>query len=193
MERTERSAVIPVAYGWSDVGSWQGVWELSERDSSGNAAHGSAVFVDTRGSYVASAKQVVALSGVEDLVVVATDDAVLVARRENGDGLRRLVSKLKEIAPAITEEHLKVHRPWGSYQSVDHGERFQVKRIVVKKGGRLSLQMHHHRAEHWIVVCGTARVTIGDEIKIVHENESIYIPIGVRHRVAQIDLSRQNC
>jgi mannose-1-phosphate guanylyltransferase/mannose-6-phosphate isomerase len=183
MERTKRSAVMPVAYGWSDVGSWNGVWELSKHDSSGNATHGSAVFVDTRGSYVASEKQLVALSGVEDLVVVATDDAVLVARRENGDGLRRLVSKLKEIAPAITEEHLKVHRPWGSYQSVDHGERFQVKRIVVKKGGRLSLQMHHHRAEHWIVVCGTARVTIGDEIKIVHENESIYIPIGVRHRL----------
>ena len=191
MERTKRSAVMPVAYGWSDVGSWQGVWELSERDSSGNAAHGSAVFVDTRGSYVASEKRLVALSGVEDLVVVATDDAVLVTRRENGDGLRRLVSKLKEIAPAITEEHLKVHRPWGSYQSVDNGERFQVKRIVVKKGGRLSLQLHHHRAEHWVVVRGTARVTIGDEIKIVHENEFIYIPIGVRHRLenpGKIDL-----
>jgi mannose-1-phosphate guanylyltransferase/mannose-6-phosphate isomerase len=191
MERTTRSAVMPVAYGWSDVGSWHGVWELSKRDSSGNAAHGAAVFVDTRGSYVASEKQVVALSGVEDLVVVATDDAVLVGRRENGDGLRRLVRKLKEIAPTITEEHLKVHRPWGSYQSVDNGDRFQVKRIVVKKGGRLSLQMHHHRAEHWIVVRGTARVTIGDEIKIVHENESIYIPIGVRHRLenpGKIDL-----
>jgi mannose-1-phosphate guanylyltransferase/mannose-6-phosphate isomerase len=156
---------------------------LSERDSSGNAAHGSAVFVDTRGSYVACEKQVVALSGVDDLVVVATDDAVLVTRRENGDGLRRLVSKLKEIAPTITEVHLKVHRPWGSYQSVDNGERFQVKRIVVKKGGRLSLQMHHHRAEHWVVVRGTARVTIGDEVKILHENESTYIPIGVRHRL----------
>jgi mannose-1-phosphate guanylyltransferase/mannose-6-phosphate isomerase len=191
MERTKRSAVMPVAYAWSDVGSWHGVWELSQHDTSGNAAHGSAVFVDTRGSYVSSEKQVVALSGVEDLVVVATDDAVLVARRENGDGLRRLVSKLKEIAPAITEEHLKVHRPWGSYQSVDNGERFQVKRIVVKKGGRLSLQVHHHRAEHWVVVRGTARVTIGDEIKIVHENESIYIPIGVRHRLenpGKIDL-----
>src|ERR1700722_13544728 len=183
MERTKRSAVTPVDFGWSDVGSWQGVWELTERDSSGNAAHGPAVFVDTRGSYVASEKRLVALSGVEDLVVVATDDAVLVTRRENADGLRRLVSKLKEIAPAITEEHLKVHRPWGSYQSVDNGERFQVKRIVVKKGGRLSLQMHHHRAEHWVVVRGTARVTIGDEVKILHENESTYIPIGVRHRL----------
>jgi len=191
MERTKRSAVMPVTYGWSDVGSWHAVWELSQRDSFGNAAHGYAAFVDTRGSYVSSEKQVVALSGVENLVVVATDNAVLVARRENGDGLRRLVSKLKEVTPAITEEHLKVHRPWGSYQSVDNGERFQVKRIVVKKGGRLSLQVHHHRAEHWVVVRGTARVTIGDEIKIVHENESIYIPIGVRHRLenpGKIDL-----
>jgi len=148
MERTMRSAVMPVTYDWSDVGSWHGVWELSKHDTFGNAAHGAAVFVDTRGSYVVSEEQVVALSGVEDLVVVATGDAVLVARRENDDGLRRLVSKLKEIAPAVTEEHLKAHRPWGTYQSVDHGERFQVKRIVVKKGGRLSLQVHHHRAEH---------------------------------------------
>ena len=112
-------------------------------------------------------------------------------KREDGDGLRRLVQKLKEVAPEVTEEHLKVHRPWGSYQSVDQGERFQVKRIVVKPGGRLSLQLHHHRAEHWIVVRGTARVTVGDETKIVHENESTYIPIGAKHRLenpGKIDL-----
>ena len=149
------------------------------------------MFLDARGSYVATEKQLVALYGVENLVVVATEDAVLVARRDDGDGMRRLVDKLKEVAPAVTEEHLKVHRPWGSYQSVDQGERFQVKRIVVKPGGRLSLQTHHHRAEHWIVVRGTARVTIGDEIKIVHENESTYIPMGSRHRLenpGKIDL-----
>jgi mannose-1-phosphate guanylyltransferase / mannose-6-phosphate isomerase len=124
-------------------------------------------------------------------VVVSTDDAVLVARRDDGDGLRRLVRKLKEVAPAVTEEHLRVHRPWGSYQSIDVGKRFQVKRIVVRPGGRLSLQTHHHRAEHWIVVSGTARVTIEDETKIVHENESTYIPIGSRHRLenpGKIDL-----
>jgi mannose-1-phosphate guanylyltransferase / mannose-6-phosphate isomerase len=191
MERTKRAAVLPVAYGWSDVGSWNGVWELSARDASGNAARGRAVFLEARDSYVATEKQLVALYGVENLVVVATDDAVLVARRDDGDGLRALVGKLKEIAPAVTEEHLKVHRPWGSYQSIDVGERFQVKRIVVKPGGRLSLQTHHHRAEHWIVVRGTARVTIGDEAKIVHENESTYIPIGCRHRLenpGKIDL-----
>jgi mannose-1-phosphate guanylyltransferase/mannose-6-phosphate isomerase len=193
MEHTKRAAVIPVSYGWSDVGSWQAVWELSERDGLGNSGHGSGsvVFVDSRGSYVTTDKQLVALFGVEDLVVVATDDAVLVAKREDGDGLRRLVRKLKDVAPAVTEEHLKVHRPWGSYHSIDQGPRFQVKRIVVKPGGRLSLQLHHHRAEHWVVVRGTARVTIGDETKILHENESTYIPSGAKHRLenpGKIDL-----
>ncbi|MFZ0721161.1 MAG: cupin domain-containing protein, partial [Xanthobacteraceae bacterium] len=185
MERTKRAAVMPVSYGWSDVGSWQAVWELSERDSLGNSGNGpgSVAFVDSRGSYVTSDKQLVALFGVETLVVVTTDDAVLVAKREDGDGLRRLVQKLKEVAPAVTEEHLKVHRPWGSYHSIDQGPRFQVKRIVVKPGGRLSLQLHHHRAEHWVVVRGAARVTIGDETKILHENESTYIPSGARHRL----------
>jgi mannose-1-phosphate guanylyltransferase / mannose-6-phosphate isomerase len=191
MERTRRAAVMPVLYGWSDVGSWQAVWELSDRDKLGNFANGSVVFVDSRGCHVMSDKHLVALFGVENLVVVTTADAVLVAKRENGDGLRRLVQQLKKVAPAITEEHLKVHRPWGSYQGIDSGPRFQVKRIVVKQGGRLSLQMHHHRAEHWIVVRGTARVTIGDETKTIHENESTYIPIGAKHRLenpGKIDL-----
>ncbi len=187
MERTRRAAVMPVSYGWSDVGSWQAVWELSDRDALGNCGHGSdsgaVVFVDSRGSYVTTDKQLVALFGVENLVVVSTDDAVLVAKREDGDGLRRLVQKLKEVAPTVTEEHLKVHRPWGSYHSVDQGPRFQVKRIVVKPGGRLSLQLHHHRAEHWVVVRGTARVTVNDETRILHENESTYIPSGARHRL----------
>jgi mannose-1-phosphate guanylyltransferase/mannose-6-phosphate isomerase len=191
MERTQCAAVMPVAYGWSDVGSWQAVWELSGRDTLDNFAEGSVVFVDSRGSYVLSDKKLVALLGVENLIVVSTDDAVLVAKRENGDGLRRLVQELKKVAPAVTEEHLKVHRPWGSYQSIDHGSRFQVKRIVVKPGGRLSLQMHHHRAEHWIVVRGAARVTIGEEAQMIHENESTYIPIGSTHRLenpGKIDL-----
>jgi len=191
MERTDRAAVMPVSYGWSDVGSWQAVWELSKRDTLENFAQGSVVFVDSRGSYVMTDKHLVALFGVENLVVVTTADAVLVAKRENGDGLRRLVQQLKKDAPAVTEEHLKVHRPWGSYQAIDSGPRFQVKRIVVKQGGRLSLQMHHHRAEHWIVVRGTARVTIGDETKTIHENESTYIPIGAKHRLenpGKIDL-----
>jgi mannose-1-phosphate guanylyltransferase / mannose-6-phosphate isomerase len=183
MERTRRAAVMPVSYAWSDVGSWQAVWELSARDAVGNAAHGSAFFVDAAGCYAAAEKQLVALFGLQDVVVVATADAVLVARRDDADGLRRVVAKLKDVAPAVAEDHLKVHRPWGSYQALDQGERFQVKRIVVKQGGRLSLQLHHHRAEHWVVVRGTARVTIGDQVTLLHENESIYVPSGARHRL----------
>jgi mannose-1-phosphate guanylyltransferase / mannose-6-phosphate isomerase len=191
MERTGHAAVMPVSYGWSDVGSWQAVWELSKRDAADNAGQGPAFFVDASGCYAVSDKQLVALYGVEDMVVVATADAVLVAPRAQSDALRHLVNKLKDVAPAVTADHLKVHRPWGSYQSLDDGERFHVKRIVVKPGGRLSLQLHHHRAEHWVVVRGTARVTIGDEVKVLHENESIYVPSGARHRLenpGKIDL-----
>ncbi len=183
MEKTSRAAVVPVACGWSDVGSWHAVWELSDKDSQGNAAQGMAVFEDSRNCNVSTDKALVALEGVDDLVVVATQDAVLVSRQKDANGLKRLVAKLKTVAPQVTEDHLKVHRPWGSYQSVDMGDRHQVKRIVVKPGGRLSLQKHHHRSEHWIVVRGTARVTVNEAVKIVHENELIYIPIGAVHRL----------
>jgi mannose-1-phosphate guanylyltransferase/mannose-6-phosphate isomerase len=191
MERTKRAAVVPVSFGWSDVGSWQAVWELAQRDASGNAARGEALFVKTSNSYVASEKPLVALLGADDLVVIATEDAVLVARRDNLGDMKQLVEKVKATSPQLTEDHLKVHRPWGSYQSLDQGDRYQVKRIVVKPAGRLSLQLHHHRAEHWIVVRGTARVVVGQETKIIHENESIYIPIGSQHRLenpGKIDL-----
>jgi mannose-1-phosphate guanylyltransferase / mannose-6-phosphate isomerase len=183
MEKTARAAVVPVACGWSDVGSWHAVWELSNKDSQGNAVHGVAVFEDSRNCNVSTDKALVALEGVDDLVVVATQDAVLVSRQRDANGLKRLVAKLKTVAPQVTEDHLKVHRPWGSYQSVDMGDRHQVKRIIVKPGGRLSLQKHHHRSEHWIVVRGTARVTVNEDVRIVHENESIYIPIGAVHRL----------
>src|ERR1700730_10144332 len=183
MEKTSRAAVVPVACGWSDVGSWRAVWELSDKDSQGNAAQGTAVFEDSRNCNVLSDKALVALEGVDDLVVVATQDAVLVSRQKDANGLKRLVAKLKIVAPEVTEDHLKVHRPWGSYQSVDMGVRHQVKRIVVRPGGRLSLQRHHHRSEHWIVVRGAAQVTVNELVKIVHENESIYIPIGATHRL----------
>jgi mannose-1-phosphate guanylyltransferase/mannose-6-phosphate isomerase len=191
MEKTKRAAVVPVSYGWSDVGSWRTVWEIAQKDAAGNVAQGNAVFVDARGSYVSSDKALVALFGVENLVVVATEDAILVARRDDANEMKKLIAKLKAVAPKVAEEHLRVHRPWGSYQSLDQGTRYQVKRIVVKAGGRLSLQMHHHRAEHWVIVRGTARVTVGDEVKTLHENESIYIPIGSRHRLenpGKIDL-----
>jgi mannose-1-phosphate guanylyltransferase/mannose-6-phosphate isomerase len=183
MEKTTRAAVVPVKCGWSDVGSWHAVWELSDKDSQGNAAQGAAVFEDSRNCNVSTDKALVALEGVDDLVVVAMQDAVLVSRQKDGNGLKRLVAKLKRVAPHLTEDHLKVHRPWGSYQSVAMGERHQVKQIIVKPGGRLSLQKHHHRSEHWIVVRGAARVTVNDLVRTVHENESIYIPIGATHRM----------
>ncbi|MCS3926205.1 mannose-1-phosphate guanylyltransferase/mannose-6-phosphate isomerase [Bradyrhizobium elkanii] len=182
MEKTARAAVVPVSCGWSDVGSWHAVWELSDKDTEGNAAHGTAVFEDSRNCNVTTDCALVALEGVDNLVVVATADAVLVSRKD-ANGLKRLVTKLKTVAPKVTEEHLKVHRPWGSYQSVDNGVRHQVKRIVVKPGGRLSLQKHHHRAEHWIVVRGAAEVTVNETVKTVHENGSIYIPMGAVHRL----------
>lgn len=184
MEKTEHAAVVPVACGWSDVGSWQAVWELSNKDEQGNAAQGRAVFEDSRNCNVATTdKALVALEGVDDLTVVVTEDAVLVSRQKDANGLKRLVGRLRTVAPQVTEDHLKVHRPWGSYQSVDNGERHQVKRIIVKPGSRLSLQKHHHRSEHWIVVRGAAKVTINELVKTVHENESIYIPIGAVHRL----------
>ena len=183
MEKTARAAVVPVACGWSDVGSWHAVWELSDKDAEGNAARGVAVFEDSRNCNVSTDRALVALEGVDDLVVVATQDAVLVSRQKDANGLKRLVARLRTAAPQVTEEHLKVHRPWGSYQSVDNGERHQVKRITVKPGGRLSLQKHHHRSEHWIVVRGAAQVTVNELVKVVHENESIYIPIGATHRL----------
>jgi mannose-1-phosphate guanylyltransferase/mannose-6-phosphate isomerase len=182
METTARAAVVALACGWSDVGSWRAVWELSPKDADGNAARGAVIFDDARGCSVVTDEAVVALEGVDDLVVVATGDAVLVAHQRNG-GLKRLVAKLKAVAPRVTESHLKVHRPWGSYQALDAGERHQVKRIVVKPGGRLSLQKHHHRSEHWIVVRGTAEVTVDGTVRTVHENESVYIPIGATHRL----------
>jgi mannose-1-phosphate guanylyltransferase/mannose-6-phosphate isomerase len=183
MEKTSHAAVVQLACGWSDVGSWHVVWELSGKDEYGNAAQGVAVFEDSRNCSVSTDRALVALEGVDDLVVVATQDAVLVSRQKDANGLKRLVAKLKAVAPQVTEEHLKVHRPWGNYQSIDNGDRHQVKRIVVKPGGRLSLQKHHHRSEHWIVVRGAARVTVDEMVKTVHENESVYIPIGATHRL----------
>jgi mannose-1-phosphate guanylyltransferase/mannose-6-phosphate isomerase len=183
MEKTSRAAVVPVACGWSDVGSWHAVWEMSKKDGQGNAAQGAAVFEDSRNCNVSTDKALVALEGVDDLFIVATQDAVLVSRQKDPNGLKRLVARLKAVAPQVTDDHLKVHRPWGSYQSVDIGDRHQVKRIVVKPGSRLSLQKHYHRSEHWIVVRGTAQVTVNELVKIVHENESIYIPIGAIHRL----------
>jgi mannose-1-phosphate guanylyltransferase/mannose-6-phosphate isomerase len=191
MERTSRAAVLPVSFGWSDVGSWHAVWQLAAKDAADNAVQGNALFLDSASCYVASDKALVAVLGADNLVVIASEDAVLVANRDRAADLRKMVAQLKVVAPTVTQEHLKVYRPWGSYQSLDQGDRYQVKRIVVKPQGRLSLQKHHHRAEHWVVVRGTAQITVGDEVKTLHENESTYIPIGATHRLenpGKIDL-----
>jgi mannose-1-phosphate guanylyltransferase/mannose-6-phosphate isomerase len=183
MEKTKRAAVVPAAYGWSDLGGWQAVWSHTPRDKSGIAARGKAVVIDSKDSYVVSNNRLTTLLGVKDLVVVVEDDAVLVADRSRAEDLRKLVEKLRSQGHPEADAHARVHRPWGNYQSLDQGERFQVKRIVVKPGGRLSLQKHNHRAEHWVVVRGMARVTIGEEVKDLHENESVYVPLGSLHRL----------
>jgi len=183
MEKTKRAAVVPATYGWSDLGGWQAIWSHTPHDKAGVATRGKVVVIDSKDSYVASNNRLTALVGVKDLVVVVEDDAVLIADRSRAEDLRKLVEELRSKGHPEADIHARVHRPWGNYQSLDQGERFQVKRIVVKPGGRLSLQTHSHRAEHWIVVRGTARVTIGDQTRDLHENESVYVPLGSRHRL----------
>lgn len=184
MERTERAAVVPVDLGWSDVGSWSAVWDLVGHDDEGNAAIGPAVFVDSRNNLVHSDdKLLTTVVGLDDVVVVATGDAVLVASRKHAEQVKDLVERLKAQNRPEALQHLRIYRPWGYYQGVDVGARYQVKRIVVKPGGKLSLQKHFHRSEHWVVVRGTAEVVVGTETRIVHENESTYIPIGSVHRL----------
>jgi mannose-1-phosphate guanylyltransferase/mannose-6-phosphate isomerase len=182
MERTDAAMVLPVDIGWSDVGSWSALWDVAERDAHGNARHGDVIAVDTRNSY-AYARRLVALVGVDDVVVVETDDAVLVAHKDKVQQVKEVVAQLKAGQRSQAALHREVHRPWGSYDSVDAGPRFQVKRIRVKPGAQLSLQSHTQRAEHWIVVSGTARVTRDDEVFELHANQSTYIPIGAKHRL----------
>ena len=185
MEHTKRAAVIPVDLGWSDVGSWSAVWDVLTRDSDGNAAAGPVVFHNSRNSLARSDDLILtAVVGLEDVIVVATLDAVLVTSRDNAEQVKGLVERLKAQNRQQAIQHLKTYRPWGYYQAVDLGSRYQVKRIVVKPNAKLSLQKHFHRAEHWVVVRGTAEVTVGSEIRLVHENESTYIPIGSVHRLA---------
>jgi mannose-1-phosphate guanylyltransferase / mannose-6-phosphate isomerase len=175
--------VVPLVAGWSDVGAWDAVWQASEKDAEGNVARGRVLFEGSSDSFAHSDGRLVACVGVTGVVVIETADAVLVAAKDRVQEVRSIVSRLKAERGAEIHEHRKVQRPWGCYDSIDRGERFQVKRIVVKPGGRLSLQMHHHRAEHWVVVRGTARVTRGDESFLLSENESTYIPLGVTHRL----------
>jgi mannose-1-phosphate guanylyltransferase/mannose-6-phosphate isomerase len=182
MEHTPHAAVIPLDAGWSDVGSWGALWEVSPRDADGNAHRGDVIAIDCRNTY-AHGQRLITLIGLEDVVVVETEDAILVGHRDQLQKVKDLVGTLKSNGRSHAVWHRKVYRPWGAYDSIDSGERFQVKRITVKPGGTLSLQMHHHRAEHWIVVSGTARVTRGDETVLLTENQSTYIPLGVVHRL----------
>ena len=181
MERTKKAVVVPLDAGWNDVGAWSAVWEVLPQDGQGNAKRGDVMLHDTTNSYVHADRRLVALVGVQDLVVVETSDAVLVAHKDKAQDVKIIVDQLKAQKRTEVDLHREVFRPWGSYDSVDHGERFQVKRITVKPGAKLSVQMHHHRAEHWVVVSGTALVRIGEEEKMVIENQSVYIPVGVIH------------
>jgi mannose-1-phosphate guanylyltransferase / mannose-6-phosphate isomerase len=183
MEHTLRAAVVPVAMGWSDVGSWDALWELGAKDAAGNASHGHVVAEDTRNCYLRSEGALIAAIGVEDLVVVATTDAVMVAPRGRTQEVRRLVARLAAEGRDEATALPTVHRPWGTYRALHNGHRVQVKHITVKPGGKLSLQMHHHRAEHWIVVHGTARIRRGDEEMMLTEDQSTYIPLGTLHRL----------
>jgi len=184
MEKTERAAVVPVSCGWSDIGSWSSLWSVAERDGDGNRYEGDVIAVDTRDSLVrASERRMIATIGVEDLVIVDTPDATLVARKDRVQDVKAVVDKLKSAGRQEHLFHRKVYRPWGSYDSIGVGERFQVKRIVVKPGAALSLQKHAHRAEHWVVVSGVAEVTCDDRVFDLHENESTYIPLGSVHRL----------
>jgi mannose-1-phosphate guanylyltransferase/mannose-6-phosphate isomerase len=185
MECTNLAAVLPVDLGWSDVGNWNAVWEVSDRDADGNAVSGPVIMLDSRNSLVRTEDSVLAaVVGLDDVIVVSTTDAVLVATRDKAEQVKALVDELKSQNQRAAVEHQRIYRPWGYYQDVDLATRYRVKRIVVKPDSKLSLQKHFHRSEHWVVVRGTAEVTVHDEVRNVHENESIYIPIGSTHRLA---------
>ena len=184
MERTERAGVRPVSFPWSDVGTWDAVWEVLPHDADGNALRGRVEALDTRGSLIHSeGEHLTTVVGLDDVVVVTTPDAVLVTSKARASQVKDLVTRLRDKAHPEADAHRRMYRPWGWYQRIDIGERFQVKRIQVTPGGRLSLQKHFHRAEHWVVVKGTAEVTLNDQVLLVHENEAIYLPIGSMHRL----------
>lgn len=181
MEKTQDAVVVPMDAGWSDVGGFAALWEISKQDQNGNAFKGDVKAVETKNTLVYGEDKLVATVGVEDLIIVNTKDAVLVVHRNKSQQVKDIVNELKQEKRSEVIFHREIYRPWGKYDSVDNGERFQVKRITVKPGAKLSVQMHHHRAEHWIVVTGTAKVTNGDKELLLTENQSTYIPVGVIH------------
>jgi mannose-1-phosphate guanylyltransferase/mannose-6-phosphate isomerase len=185
MERTKRAAVVPADLGWTDLGSWNAVWDVLDHDAAGNATAGPVTILDSRNVLVRSDDAVLTtVIGLDDIVVVTTVDAVLVVARDKAEDVKLLVERLKKENRREAIEHRRIYRPWGYYQGIDFGGRYQVKRIVVKPGEKLSLQKHLHRAEHWVVVRGAAEVTINDEVRVIHENESVHIPVGSVHRLA---------
>ncbi len=175
MEHTKRAAVVPVAMGWNDIGSWDALWSIGDKDGAGNVMLGDVIAEDSKNSYFRSEERLIAALGVEDLIVVATGDVVLVARRDRAQDIKSLVARLERAGRSELGTHLTVHRPWGTYRSIHEGERVQVKHIMVKPGAQLSLQMHHHRAEHWVVVSGTAKVVRGEDEIMLYEDQSTYI------------------
>jgi mannose-1-phosphate guanylyltransferase / mannose-6-phosphate isomerase len=183
MEKTRDAVVLPLDAGWSDVGSWSSLFDALPADEDGNVLQGDVLVHDTQDCYVHSTSRLVAAVGMDDHIIVETKDAILVAPKDRVQDVKELVAKIKKSGRSESSLHREVFRPWGSYDSIDSGERFQVKRLTVKPGGVLSLQMHHHRAEHWIVVQGTARVTCNDKTFLLSENESTYIPVGASHRI----------
>jgi mannose-1-phosphate guanylyltransferase/mannose-6-phosphate isomerase len=184
IEKTKRAGVLPVSFFWSDIGNWDGVWKVSETDACGNVVRGKAELVDTHGSLVYSDELLTTVVGLSDIVVVTTQDAVLVSSRQKAEAVKDLVVQLRQKHYLEADEHARIYRPWGWYQRLDIGARFQVKRIMVKPGARLSLQKHFHRAEHWVVVRGTAEATVDGRVILLHETESAYVPIGAVHRLA---------
>ncbi|MEA3151889.1 MAG: mannose-phosphate guanylyltransferase / mannose-6-phosphate isomerase [Gammaproteobacteria bacterium] len=183
MEKTHDAVVLPLDAGWSDVGSWSSLFDALPSDEEGNVLQGDVLVFDTHDCYVHSTSRLVTAVGMDDHIIVETKDAILVAPKDRVQDVKELVSQLKKSGRSESAWHREVYRPWGSYDSLDHGDRFQVKRLTLKPGGMLSLQMHHHRAEHWIVVQGTARVTCGEKIFLLSENESTYVPVGATHRI----------
>lgn len=184
MEKTEHAVVVPLDAGWNDVGAWSAVWDVGAKDESGNVIRGDAMLDASHNNLVYSEKRLVSLVGVDDLIVVDTKDATLVAHKSQVQNVKSIVNRLKAEGRTEAVIHREVNRPWGSYDSIDNGGRFQVKRITVKPGAKLSLQKHHHRAEHWIVVQGTAEVTCDDKVFLLTENQSTYIPLGSTHRLS---------
>ncbi|WP_336065967.1 mannose-1-phosphate guanylyltransferase/mannose-6-phosphate isomerase [Nitratireductor rhodophyticola] len=181
MEKTDRAAVVPLDAGWNDIGSWSAIWEAQDKDADGNALTGDVLQVASKNSIVSAQKRLVAIVGVEELVVVETADAVLVASRDAVQNVKEIVTQLRSAKRTEHMDHRRVYRPWGDYDSIDFGNRYQVKRITVKPGAKLSVQKHHHRSEHWVVVRGTARVLKGEETITLTENQSTYIPLGEIH------------